>query len=115
MSRIHPSILSDLKKYDRNAWEMFQQCKSKVFESQIFKLLERGINEGHFRKEIDPKILTVMRMNQVEIVFDQETFPVEEFDFKEVQMQLLDHFVHGILTDKGRKAYNQYLLNHETA
>jgi AcrR family transcriptional regulator len=116
LSRIHPFILSDLKKYYRNAWDMFQQCKSTIFESQIFELLERGIQEGHFRKDINPRILTVMRMTQVEMVFDQETFPADKFDFKEVQMQILDHFVHGILTDKGRKVYNQYLLeNHEAA
>ena len=109
MSKMHPFILLDLKRYYRNAWKLFEECKDEIFESHIYNLLVRGISEGYFRGDIDPKILAVMRMNQVETTFDQDVFPADQFDFKDVQVQLLDHFVYGILTEKGRKVYNEYI------
>jgi len=115
MSKMHPFILLDLKRYYRNAWNLFKECKEDIFQSQIYKLLVRGIAEGNFRKDIDPKVLTAMRMSQVEMVFDQDVFPADEFDFRTVQFQLLDHFIHGILTDKGRKVYNEYIQNNAEA
>ena len=45
------------------------------------------------------------------MIFDDNLFPKEKFEFTEVQLQLFDHFVHGLLTDKGRLLYLNY-LNH---
>ena len=39
--------------------------------------------------------------------FDPRIFPSNQFNFKEVQMQFFDHFVHGILTDKGKTYYQE--------
>lgn len=76
--------------------------------------LERGIEEGYFREEIDPEFLARLRVEQVQLVFDDRIFPTDQFNLKETQMKLFDHFVHGIVTEKGRKLYKKYLENEKS-
>ena len=105
---INPSLLFDLQKYHRKAWESWLDFKVFIRES-ITSNLKRGIDEGFFRKGIDVEALAIMRVEQVQIAFDDRVFPRDKFDFRELQMLLFDHFVHGILTDEGRSLYETYL------
>ena len=40
--------------------------------------------------------------------FDEKVFPKDQFEFPEVQMQLFDFFVHGVLTAEGLELYKNY-------
>jgi hypothetical protein len=73
--------------------------------------LQQGIDEGFYRPDINPEILSIVRMALVEIAFDDRTFPQHRFRITEVQMQIFDHFVYGIVTDKGRKLYHKHKEN----
>jgi hypothetical protein len=48
-----------------------------------------------------------MRLALVQLPFDDQIFPPSQFKLAEVQMQLFDHFVYGLLTDKGRRQYQK--------
>ena len=104
---LNPSILFDLKRYHPKAWDIFLKFKEQFFKENVKKSLRRGIEEGYFRPEINVEILTILRLEQVQMSFDPRVFPRNQFDFKEVQMQFFDHFVNGILTDQGRVYYNE--------
>lgn len=110
---LNPSILFDLKRYHPKAWDLFIEVKENFFKETVRKSLRQGINEGFFRPEIDVEILTVLRLEQVQMSFDPRIFSRSEFDFREVQMQFFDHFVNGIFTDKGRSYYSE-LFQQET-
>lgn len=111
MVDIHPKILFELKKYHSSAWQIYTQFKTHFIKNHIKRNIERGIKEGYYRSELNADILSTFRVEQVELIFDDNLFPKEGYDFAEVQMQLFDHFVHGLLTDKGRTLYSNY-LNH---
>jgi len=103
---IHPSTLHDLQKYHPNAWKVYVDYKDKVFSQKIIDSLKRGKEEGYFRPEIDEKILAVMRLKQIEMAFDHQTYPRGQFQFAEVCEQMFYHFIQGILTEKGRELYD---------
>lgn len=104
---MNPSILFDLKRYHLRAWDLFIDVKENFFKKSVRMTLKRGIDERYFRPEIDIDILTILRLEQVQMSFDPRLFPRDKFDFKNVQMQFFDHFVNGIMTDKGRKYYSE--------
>ncbi len=108
MQEMNPSLLFDMEKFYPKAWEVFLDFKNKFVRQSILKNLKSGIEEGYFRPEINPEVITTLRLTTVETAFDDRTFPKEKFDFVEVQTQLFDHFVHGICNDKGRKLYQKY-------
>jgi AcrR family transcriptional regulator len=110
--KMNPAVLYDLKKYYKDAWDLFIQYKREVFSKGMTDTLHEGIAQGYFRKNIDPDILITLRFEVLQLVADGSIFPAEKFDFREVQIQLFDHFLHGILTEKGHALMNEYYKTH---
>jgi len=109
-SEINPSMLFDLKKYHPQAWKIYLNFKQSVILGNIQKNLRRGIEEGFYRQDIDPEILSIMRVEQVQMLFDEQIFPKSKFDFTGVQMQIFEHFVFGLLTDEGRRLFTSFKI-----
>ena len=107
-SRINPIVVHDMQKYHPDAWKQFQNFKAEVLIRTLEELLTKGINQGYIRPDIDVKILAIMRVNQVELGFNANVFPVAGFNIWKVQQQMLEHFNYGICTLKGYKLLNQY-------
>jgi len=107
-SRINPIVVHDLQKYHAEAWRNFQRFKSDVLEQTLRELLEKGIKQGYIRPDIDVKVLAKMRVAQVEMGFNQQIYPVAEFNTWRVPYQLMEHFNYGICTLKGYKLLNQH-------
>ena len=105
---LNPSLLFDLKKYHRKAWDVWTTFKNEFIKNNIVENLNKGIRDGFYRREIDVEALAIFRVEQVQMTFDDNVYPKEKFDLTELQVQLFDHFVYGILTDKGRKLYKEY-------
>ncbi len=108
MSDMNPSLLFDLQKFHREAWDTFLDFKDEFIRGNIEDNLKRGIKEGYYRDDIDVRILSKFRVEQVQMIFDPRIFSAEEYNFLEVQMQLYHHFVCGLLTHKGRQLFNDY-------
>ena len=105
---INPSLLFDLQKYHRKAWDVWTKFKNDFIKNNIVKNLKKGIRDGFFRQEINVEILAIYRVEQVQMTFDENIYPKSKFDLTELQTQLFDHFVYGLLTDQGRTLYKEY-------
>jgi TetR/AcrR family transcriptional regulator, cholesterol catabolism regulator len=106
--KINPVVFWDLKKYYHQAWQIYQEYKRGVFFTSIKSSLERGIAEGCFRKDINVDVLAALRLEQIQMTFNEDVFPPEKFGIMEVQKQLFEHFVHGVLTEKGKKEFEEF-------
>ena len=106
---VNPTVLYDLQRYFPKAYKRFLEFKNTFMKEKMTSILEDGKASGYFRKEINTEILIIQRIEQVQLAFKNEIFPRDKFDFKELHEQLFDHFIHGLLTDKGKVKYNQYL------
>lgn len=111
-SRINPIVIHDMQKYHPNAWAEFQKFKADVLVKTLEELLTKGIQQGFIRPDIDVRILAKMRVNQVEMGFNTNIFPIAQFNTWKVQFQLLEHFNYGICTIKGHELLNQYKNEH---
>lgn len=111
---VHPGAFQDLKKHFPEGWGIFIRYKKEVFLKSIEKTIRRGVEEGYFRADISPDILAVMRMEQIQMSWDESLFPRAQYDFTEVQMQILRHFISGLLTEKGRDLLKNYTKSVDT-
>lgn len=107
--KVNPSLFLDLQRYYKDGYKIYMEYKEKVFLKLIHDSLVRGQEEGFFRASINPQILARLRNEEIQLAFEYQVFPRDKFDFQEVQLQLFDHFVHGIITEKGRKQLQAYL------
>ncbi|MCJ8211533.1 TetR/AcrR family transcriptional regulator [Mucilaginibacter sp. RS28] len=108
VGRMNPMLIHDLQKYHPEGWKQIQNFKSAVFVDTLEQILKEGIEQGYIRPEIDAKIISRMRMAQVDAGFNQNIFPHHEFNAWVVQQQFLEHFNYGICTLAGYKLLHQY-------
>lgn len=107
-AKINPTIFYDLQKYHPNAWKKFKTFKHECMAKMVEESIERGIKEGLVRSDLNSKILARLRIEQVEMGLNSDIFPTDKFKIVDVQITMIDHFLHGICTLKGHKMINKY-------
>lgn len=107
LANMNPMVILEVQRYFPEAWEMFEKYKEEIIMTDIVNVLEKGKALGYFREDIDSHILARMRINQINSVFDPSNFKMEGYSILDLQMEMLDHFLHGVFTEKGRLAYQQ--------
>jgi AcrR family transcriptional regulator len=108
MSRINPIVIHDMQKYHPDAWKEFQNFKSEVLVCTMAQLLEKGIVQGYIRPDIDVKVMSLMRVHQLELGFNPAVFPIAEYNTWSVQQQFQEHFNYGVCTLKGFKLLDEH-------
>jgi len=107
-ARMNPSLFYDLQKFHPAAWKKFREFKEKKLRGFVEENLKAGIKQQLYRKDLNIKIMARLRLAEIEFAFDPAVFPPDQFNFREVQLELIDHFLHGITTLKGHKLINKY-------
>ena len=105
LSSMNPMVIMEIQKYFPEAWKMFEEFKLQTIKNDLINVMEKGKKLGYFREEIDTAILAKARLDQINSAFDPANFANPEYNFVEEQLVLMDHFLHGIFTEKGREAY----------
>jgi AcrR family transcriptional regulator len=107
LEHINPIAILEVQKYFPEAWAEFESFKKDFVLMDLFNVIERGKTLGYFRPEIDSMILAQLRVNQVSSVFESGMQGRTGLEIVTMQLELMDHFLHGIFTEKGRLAYKQ--------
>lgn len=101
IQNIHPSIHYDLEKYYPEAWGEFERFKSQYIFGCISSNLERGIEQGWYRSNINIPIISRLYVYKLDMFFDPEIFPPKQFNFLEVYLEMMRYHVRGVATPKG--------------
>jgi TetR/AcrR family transcriptional regulator, cholesterol catabolism regulator len=113
LAEMNPALMIDIQRHYPRAWEVCTEFKEKFLLESIRSNLRRGIEQGLYRPEIDIEIMARLRIELIRMAFDTDVFPRVLTGMIEVQIQLLHHFVRGILTEKGSIIYNQYVQEYQ--
>jgi AcrR family transcriptional regulator len=113
MKNVNPTTFVDLRKHYPNAWQLFHENHKIFMINTIKENLERGIEQGLYRKGLDINIVAFSRLFEIEMCMDPEKFPQRQFNIDKVQLTSMDIFMHGISTLKGHKLINKYKKIHE--
>ncbi|HRE23542.1 MAG TPA: TetR/AcrR family transcriptional regulator [Bacteroidia bacterium] len=105
---INPALFEDLQKFYPRVWSMYVQLKDKHVAEVIERNLLKGIEQKLYRPDINIKILVKLRIEEITLGMNTTVFPLKSFITKDVQIALLDHYLHGIVTVKGHKLINKY-------
>lgn len=113
---VSPNLLIDIKRHYPQAFALFRQHMDQHIMKSILENIQKGVSQGLYRNDINPAILARMRVEQIELAFNNEFFPINQYSMLDVQRELIHHFVRGMLTEQGFAIYNLYVNqdNHET-
>ncbi len=107
-ANMNPSILFDMEKYHPAAFRKFKDFQAGFIYDLIKANLERGLEEGLYREDIDIDILTRYRIYSIMLSFNSEVFPSNRTKIVAIEQQLLEVFLYGVATAKGQKLIQKY-------
>jgi len=103
MEQMKANIVHDLQKYHRDAWELMHEFQQGFLYKVVQANLKRGVNEGLYRDNFDVEIVTRLHIATSFQLFDETIFPQNSFKRDVIFKEYLMHYLHGILSEKGRK------------
>jgi AcrR family transcriptional regulator len=95
-----PAFMRDLKKYYPEAYVQLRIFRNNSIMPFIQACLQRGIEEGIFRPDIDKASMVWLYCWQLQNALEGESFLP---DVKKVIIDINDLFLHGVLNAKGFK------------
>ncbi len=107
LNNIHPNFFNDLQKYywkvrDRHVNE--KQQENIEFTQSI---IEKGMEKGVFRKDLNSNILSIMIHSVMQIINSPDEFPESRFPRAEVFRQSFLNFIRGMATEEGLKLIDE--------
>jgi AcrR family transcriptional regulator len=105
---MNPMTMNELAKYYPAAFMRIQQHKDEFMHHIIKTNLVKGIEQGVYRKEIDPEILAIYRLETSFVPFNPQLYPFSKFDIAKVTLQIIENFVYGVMSIKGIELMEKY-------
>ncbi len=109
MRSMNPSLLFDMRKYHPDAWAIYLEQKESCYLTKLQEALTKGKEQGLIRPQINVAVISRMRMETVEMGFNPDIFPSNQYELSEVQQAFFDHFIHGVATQKGLELMQKYM------
>jgi AcrR family transcriptional regulator len=100
---IHPSIHFDLEKYHPAAFRKMLDDKRREIYTTTTGNLQRGIDEGLYRTDLNIPMIATIYIARFDMVFDGELFPPDRFRPEELHWELFRYHIRGIASAKGLK------------
>ena len=111
---MNPTTMNELAKYYPDAFLRIQTHKD-VFMHKIIKTnMIKGIEQGLYRKEIDPEILAIYRLETSFVPFNAQIYPFSKFDIGKVTLQIIENFIYGVMSIKGIELMEKYKQQEST-
>ncbi|SIQ68920.1 TetR/AcrR family transcriptional regulator [Pontibacter lucknowensis] len=107
IKQVNPIYIADLQRYPE-AWQLSMQNVIENNQHVNAEILNRGILQGYFRKDINLQLVTKIILEQFFMMINPVSFPPEKYDLAEVFRSIYLYYVRGICTDLGGKLAESY-------
>lgn len=113
LNSISPHFLFEMERYYPEAYKNFLNYKQEFLLKAIKDNLEKGIQEGYYREQINVDILAHYRLEAIFMAFEQKIFPVSKFHLYKVMEEIAFNFLYGIVTEKGKILIEDFIAKQE--
>jgi AcrR family transcriptional regulator len=113
LKNVHPSVMYDLQKYYPDAMSSFQKYKMTVVKDWVSSNMQRGIEQGLYRNDLNIPILTSVYIARMDDFFNRDLFP-EEIPSSEIYMEVFRYHIRGLASEKGITYLKEKVKNTQT-
>lgn len=113
LRRINRNYIRDLQKYHPQIADYFTK-KLETDMEKVVSVMEKSIQEGYIRAELNPRILALLLRVQLETLIYSEEIEKNHFSYPEVFETIVLNYARGIATPKGLKLIEDFMekMNH---
>jgi AcrR family transcriptional regulator len=105
---MNPAVLFDLRKYHPVSYSLFEKHKNDFLYNVIRDNLVRGIEEELYRPDINIDIIARFRIDSMLMPFDPALYNNQNTNIADVERQIIEHYLFGIVSQKGYKMVLKY-------
>ncbi len=109
LKKLSPTVIYDLKKYYQHLWLLIEQLESEHTFDFIKSNIERGMNQGVYRADINADIITKIYVLSTMSVVNEKMFSQKIYKKEELFTEFIKYHLQGITTEKGLMLYKKYL------
>lgn len=111
LQNIHPSVNFDLEKYHPEVARAMKENRHRAVYDCIRLNLKKGQREGYYRKDFNVDVISKLYMARMDLIFDQELFPSEQFGLVDIYRELFKYHIRGIASAEGLEYLKDKLKN----
>ncbi len=106
-----PAFQADLKKYHNDVLrKKSNKCEMPDYRDNV-AVIEKGINENLFRKDINPEIVNTCLSTLGRSIMDNDLYPFENYSRRVVMKNIFINYLRGISTTEGIELINKLETN----
>lgn len=104
-----PTFYFDLKKYYPPIYNEWVEYKRKKLYDMIIRNMEKGVEEGLYREDMDARIISKLHVARVEMLHASGIIEENELSTARFIDEIFRYHIHGICNDEGLKYFRSKL------
>ena len=109
--QFYNATIFDLNKYYPSIIQKFNAHKNTFVKQCVIENLKKGIQQELYRGNLDSEIISKMYLSFIDVLFQSDTFPTNEYTFTQVYSEYFRYHIRGIASDKGLIHLQKVLTN----
>lgn len=106
---IHVSLISELKKYYLESWELIEDFKTNFLLNLIETNIKKGIRQNLYRQDLNSNVISKIFINRCESLVDGQIYVDSDIGLREVLKEHRTYHVRGIASLKGTQHLEEKL------
>ncbi|MCC9165432.1 TetR/AcrR family transcriptional regulator [Pontibacter harenae] len=103
----------DLQQHYPEAWQLKLDHLDSYSYHQISEIINRGILQNQFRRDINIQLVTKIMLEQVRMVLNPAVFSPNRYSLPEVFRSTFLYYIRGICTDSGGRLAEEYFSKND--
>ena len=112
MKVTHPAYITDLQQYYPETWNICLDHLNTYSHHQIYDLLNRGVQNGEFRKDLNLQLVTKIMLEMLGLMLNPQVFPPGRYNLPEVYRSIYLYYIRGICTENGAKNADSFFAKY---
>jgi AcrR family transcriptional regulator len=108
IKKTNPKYFIELQHYYPEVWKVALDHLNTYSYHQISGIINNGIIQGWFRKDINLQLVTKIILEMLTMVLNPVVFPTDHYNISEVFRSVYLYYARGICTDAGSKLAEEY-------
>ncbi len=109
VSGISPNMIYDLQKYYQPQWRQMKAEMQEHVYSVIIDNLQRGIEQGLYRRELSPTIVARLYVGKSLLATEEDTLQACQGDAGALHQELVLYHMYGIASARGRQLLEKHI------